>query len=174
MNAFSASYSDFKLVKTRGCVQIIFEVPVEQSTAVLKILGGMPTPAEEKWFGIAPLDPKFVTGEAPEPSTRAADLVASASASRRGEPVSRPKQAWNDMAPSQQAGVLCSDDMFWKFLREHRQVDVHNSRSAAEYVRDHCRVRSRADIVEGDKSYGYWRNLVDHFRTWQREPEYVA
>lgn len=114
-----------------------------------------------------------VTGEAPGPSTLAADFRTDASASRRGEPVSRPKQAWNDMAPSKQAGVLCGDPLFWKFIRE-RGVDVHNAESAAGYVRARCFILSRGELNTNAQAEGYWRVLVSQFRVWQREPEYVA
>lgn len=181
MNAFSASYSDFKLVKTRGCVQIIFEVPVEQSTAVLKILGGMPTPAEEKWFGIAPLDPKLMresevtlnprnqpTVSEQHKTAPAIALVPHTERSR-----AHPKQAWNDIAPSQQAGIVCNDTQFWKFLQAHG-VDVHDADSAANYVRTLCRVTSRSAFNSDEAAAGRWRSLVGNYRNWQRAPEYVA
>ncbi len=53
--AFKATYSDWKLVKTRGVVQVIFEVPLADSDTAYEILGGMPNHANERWFGIAAL-----------------------------------------------------------------------------------------------------------------------
>jgi hypothetical protein len=40
--AFRGTYADWKLVKTRAVVQIVFEVPLEDSDAAYEILGGMP------------------------------------------------------------------------------------------------------------------------------------
>ena len=57
MTAFRASYADFKIIKTRSVVQVIFEVPIEAADDVWKALGGVPTASSERWFGIAPLDP---------------------------------------------------------------------------------------------------------------------
>lgn len=51
--AFSATYSDLKLIKTRKVVQFIFEVPLEAAGHAYNVLGGMPSPMDEKWFAIA-------------------------------------------------------------------------------------------------------------------------
>lgn len=56
--AFSATYSDLKLIKTRQVVQFIFEVPLEAAGHAYNVLGGMPSPMEEKWFAIARLEKK--------------------------------------------------------------------------------------------------------------------
>jgi hypothetical protein len=54
--AFSASYSDFKIVKTRDAAQFIFEVPLKAADHALKVLGGVPQPMEERWVAIAMLE----------------------------------------------------------------------------------------------------------------------
>jgi hypothetical protein len=51
--AFEAVYSDFKLIKTRGQTQFIFEVPIEHSDAAYQCLGGMPAQGETVWVAIA-------------------------------------------------------------------------------------------------------------------------
>lgn len=53
--AFSASYADLKVIKTRRVVQIIFEVPLEAAGHSLNVLGGMPDTESEAWFAIARL-----------------------------------------------------------------------------------------------------------------------
>ena len=52
---FSASYADWKLIKTRGVVSISFELPIDASGHAYNVLGGMPSPMDEKWFAIARL-----------------------------------------------------------------------------------------------------------------------
>ena len=54
--AFSAIYSDWKLIKTRGVVSISFEVPLEAAGHAYNVLDGMPTYGEEKFFAIARLN----------------------------------------------------------------------------------------------------------------------
>ena len=54
--AFSATYSDFKIVKTRDTAQFIFEVPLKAADHALNVLGGVPQPMEERWVAIARLE----------------------------------------------------------------------------------------------------------------------
>lgn len=54
--AFSASYSDWRIVKGRKVVQIIFEVPIEAAGHAYNVLGGMPNFGSEDWFAIARLN----------------------------------------------------------------------------------------------------------------------
>lgn len=51
--AFSASYSDWKVVKTRRVVQIVFEVPLDAAGHAYNVLEGMPKFGSEQWFAIA-------------------------------------------------------------------------------------------------------------------------
>ena len=53
--AFRGTYSDWRLVKTRGVVQVILEIPLADADMAYQILGGMPDASRERWFGIAPL-----------------------------------------------------------------------------------------------------------------------
>lgn len=54
--AFTATYSDLKVVRTRQVVQFIFEVPLEAADHAINVLGGMPSPMQERWFAIARMD----------------------------------------------------------------------------------------------------------------------
>jgi hypothetical protein len=54
--AFSATYSDFKVIRTRDTAQFIFEVPLEAADHALNILGGVPQPMKERWVAIARLE----------------------------------------------------------------------------------------------------------------------
>jgi hypothetical protein len=78
---------------------------------------------------------------------------------------------WEDMSPAQQAGILCNEPAFWRFLNDtHSQFAVNGADSAAAAVRAHCIVDSRADIKNGHPSGKLWRALVAEYRAWQREP----
>ena len=50
---FTASYSDWRVVKGRKVVQIILEVPLEAAGHAYNVLGGMPNFGSEKWFAVA-------------------------------------------------------------------------------------------------------------------------
>lgn len=76
--AFQATYSDWKLIRSRKVVQICLEVPIEAAGQAYNALGGMPNPASEVWVGVARLNNgpyqnrdvmvqvKAAVGEAPE------------------------------------------------------------------------------------------------------------
>lgn len=53
--AFSATYSDWKVIKTRQVVQIVLEVPLKAADHAYNVLGGMPNIESEGWFAVARL-----------------------------------------------------------------------------------------------------------------------
>lgn len=53
--AVQATYSEIKMVKTRGVGQLILEFPLDQFAEVVKRLG-VPMPGKERWVGLALLD----------------------------------------------------------------------------------------------------------------------
>lgn len=62
--AFQACYSDLRLIKGRKVLALVFEVPLEHSSSVLDILGGVPDPSKSVWCAIARLNKEG--GEAAE------------------------------------------------------------------------------------------------------------
>lgn len=162
MAAFAATYSDWRVIKGRKVVQVVFELPLEKADEAYSVLGGMPNPAAEVWCGIARLQEPGAAVSARDVAPNredAADKVAS--------PSSRPKRAWGDLSPAQQAGLLCGDPMFQQFLCGLGNASHPGRDEAAEAVRRICRVRSRAEITTDNIE---WRNLVADFRAWERTP----
>jgi len=51
--AFTGTYSDWKVIKTRRVVQIIIEVPIEAAGHAYNVMGGMPRFDNEEWFVVA-------------------------------------------------------------------------------------------------------------------------
>lgn len=143
---FKATYSDWRLVKTRKVVQIVFEVPVENSDIAYQVVGGMADSSQEKWFAIARLD------ESPP------------------KPEGKAPRSFHDMTPAQQAGMLCADEVFAKFMRETGNVKSEN---VADTVRALCGVTSRSDIKPGTEAARRWASIVSDYRAWQHEPEFL-
>lgn len=54
--AFSATYSDWRVVKGRKVIQVVMEIPIEAAGHAYNVLGGMPKFGEENWFAIARLE----------------------------------------------------------------------------------------------------------------------
>jgi hypothetical protein len=138
--AFSASYCDWKLVRTRQVVQIVFEVDLAAADMAYKVLGGMPEPGKESHFAIAALNV-----EQSEPQRR----------------------EWREVQPSAQAAMRCDQPEFWAFLREERQQRVANKDDAATAVRKLCNVNSRAHFNNNESALKAWHKLDDEFRAWK-------
>lgn len=143
-SAIRATYSDWKLVRTRQVVQLVFEVPLAEADAAYEVIGGMPNPASERWFGIAPLD-----------------LMQK----QLGE---KPKKDWRDLSPVQQAAMRCQESAFVRFLIEERQDDWHESANdPADCVRLICAVESRADLATNHKARVIWHQLDEEYQAWK-------
>lgn len=84
------------------------------------------------------------------------------------------RRPWNELTPAQQAGIICGEKGFWRFLNEDspsRRIETADQ--AAEFVRRYCGVKTRSDIREGDKSNDLLQDIVHRYRDWQRFPEYA-
>jgi len=163
--AFRATYADWRLIKTRQSVQVIFEIPLEAANEVLDVLGGMPDPSKERWFGIAAIKTETEVMQAAESNT-------TKSAARPDQASPRPDRAkrdWQSLLPSVQAGIRCDDPIFGAFLMEEREDDLREaSGDWAECVRLICGVSSRADLNTNQKARVIWHQLNDQFQAWER------
>jgi len=150
--AIKATYSDWKLVKTRGVVQIVFEVPLAEADSAYELLGGMPITANERWFGIAAIKqearakPRQVNPPSPDGAKR---------------------MDWRDMQPAAQAGIRCADVAFWAFLREAHGCNwITSPDTAAEAVRYICVVKSRTEFSTDHKKRVLWHQLDAEYQAW--------
>lgn len=152
MTAFRAAFSDMKLVKTRQVAQLIFEIPIEEFDAAYEVLGGMPVPSKERWFGIAALSPASTAQPQPAPD----------------KPPAGAKRDWRDIPPAQQAGIRCDEPIFAAFLKEERSDDWQEANAdPAECVRLICGVRSRSDLITNNKARVIWHQLDTQFQAWK-------
>lgn len=83
------------------------------------------------------------------------------------------------IALSQQAGMLCSDPAFIKFVDQTAASElgwgrVRDTETAARFVRDLCGVDSRSLLDRNEAAANIWRRLVSDYRAWMREPEVVV
>jgi hypothetical protein len=83
-------------------------------------------------------------------------------------------KSWHEMAPAQQAGLLCNEPSFGTFLREKvDQSGIVGPDRAAEIVRDLCEVKSRSELSTNNEASMKWRGIVSDYRAWMREPAVV-
>jgi hypothetical protein len=154
--AFRAVYSDMKLVKTRQVAQLIFEIPIENFDAAYEVLGGMPVPSKERWFGIAALK---------SPAEEAPSNVPSGS-----PPSTRPdgtKRDWRDLPPPQRAGIRVGEALFAAFLREERPDDWHEAQDADDCLKLICGINSKRDLLTNHKALVMFNLLDSAFAAWK-------
>jgi hypothetical protein len=151
--AFSATYSDWKVIKGRKVVQVVFEVPIESADLAYQVVGGMPHPGTEAWFGIARLDPRQ---QQEEPSAPRKAPV----------PTAQPRQSHPAGAPSyaKQLGIACNEPAFWDFVRtklpQNGCIAVTDKEQAATAVRFLCGVKSRSETIKGTPAGDKARDLL--------------
>lgn len=173
--AFQATYSDWRIIKGRKVVQVVFELPIEKADEAYQVLGGMPIAANETWCGIARLDLS---------QRRSPEVAETKPRPVPPEPVGadRTKRAFNELPPAQQAGMLCNEQAFRVFLKEKhpqtwRDCDPGLNGSpfandqAASVVRELCKVNSRSELNGNNNTE--WTSLVLAYRLWQNEPSVV-
>ena len=169
MTAFQATYSDWKLIRTRKVVQIVLEVPVEQADHAYKVLGGMPLSGEETWVGVARLKPEGGDANSklgqPEPEQHKTQ-PASADPSPKTAPV-RAAPIAPERRMTQRAGMLCADPMFRLWLKKLNSGRTIDEDEAAKLVREHCGVTSRRDIIPGTAAAVRFDHMLGAFSAWQ-------
>jgi hypothetical protein len=168
MTAFRATYSDWKLIKTRGVVQVVMEIPLADADAAYDVLGGMPVHGKERWFGIAALKP----GKEAMPNSQQLSGQHNALPRQEIPHDSRPdgakrKMDWRDMQPAAQAGLRCAEPLFRAFLREVKRYGHCDEEEAAIAVRDICGVKSRADLGTVHAARVIWHQLDSEYLAWR-------
>ena len=157
MTAFRATYSDWKLIKTRGVVQVVMEVPLADADAAYDVLGGMPVHGKERWFGIAAL--KSTEEEAAaQPRQTLAPKTPTGGAKRMD---------WREVQPAAQAGIRCEDPVFKAFMDEVHSLAEWNGFTTAEAVRAFCGVKSRSELSTNHKARVLWHQLDSEFTAWK-------
>lgn len=86
------------------------------------------------------------------------------------KPREKQPKSFHDMSPSQQAGMLCSDEAFQKFMMETGGIKPEK---VADAIRLLCGVTSRSAIKPGTEAERRWMGIVSDYRAWQHEPEHI-
>lgn len=168
---FSACYSEWRMIKTRATVQLVFEIPIEQADAAYQALGGMPIAAKEVWCGIARLsEPVSQRAQPPVPPSAGGKPGRSAQPTVPAERIVRAdklKRKWSALNYTQQAGIRCADPIFWAFLRETHRSNCNDEADAVDFVRHACGVTSRKELNADLASGLLWQSLDAAYDDWQ-------
>jgi hypothetical protein len=157
--AFTATYSDFRLIKGRKVVQIVLEVPLEAADAAYTVLGGMPNPAAEIWCAVARLvQPAKEEREGAE----TLDDSTSTQPASGDVPARAPK---NKLA--QLAGMLSKEPLFHRYLETVHDLPPVNEHTATFFIRRKCNVESRSQILVDTTAGERFLKLYDDFMRWR-------
>ncbi len=80
------------------------------------------------------------------------------------QPVKTPKP-FASLPAATQAGIVCADPVFWRFLRQEQlgTGPVADENAAAAEVRRLCGVKSRAELTTDPKAHARWQALLRTF-----------
>jgi hypothetical protein len=140
-----ATYSEWKMVKTRKVLVLSFEVPLEAQAAVMAALG-TPMPDAETWVAIARLNLNAATAQAEPPAIE----------HQPEADIRKPKSL------AQIAGIICNEPAFWRY------IDVPNAEEAAEYVRSRCGISTRSALDSNPDAAMVFRTLRADYQIWMQ------
>ena len=146
MTAFSGTFSDLKLVKTRGVAQMVVEFPIENFAAFVAHFGA---PNGETWVAVARLNGQ-PRGMMDSPGPAEKDRTEGAAAVRA-------------------AALRCKEERFQRWLlgKLYNPKDpAWDEQEAINQLRLQLDVKSRAEIGESPEKLGEWRALM---RIYERE-----
>jgi hypothetical protein len=81
------------------------------------------------------------------------------------------RDKWCDLGPTKQAGIRCSDPVFWAFLSEEKKIrpGINDHDAAAQIVRTLCRVTSRSQLDKPgfQAARVIWYGIDQEFQAWK-------
>jgi hypothetical protein len=73
---------------------------------------------------------------------------------------------WSDISLCKQAGILCNDPKFFKFLNETRNYNCTTSEDCKEALYEICTINSRKELDTDQSVASVFRGLDNHYRAW--------
>lgn len=141
------TFSDLRTVKTRNCIQMIIEVPIEQGAQIVSAFG-FPQPQDAVWVAVARLDPEKAKASPAAPE--------------------KPRVPFHDRPLSVQAALTCRNPKFWEFTKNKHGWISKNEDEAAGFVKTQCRISSRSDLDNTAYEWArqHWRDINAQFEKW--------
>ena len=132
--AIKGTYADFKTVKSRSVVQMVIEIPIEQSTELVSKFG-IPIPSEEVWVAVARLQ----TNPVRVLTNPEKNLV-------------------------QNVVLLCRDNEFGFFLKtKGMDLDPNDAESVGNALKRYLEIQSRKEIATNSKVRKLWYALYEEY-----------
>lgn len=150
----SAEFTEWKMVKTRSTLQLVFEVPLEMQEHVMRALG-TPLPNRSNPVAIC----RLVEGATQQPAQISHANDAGDTEDIPGKPP-RPL--------SQVSAILCNIVAFRRFIMEQYEGwdQLPTADEAADWVREQCGVQSRREFDTDDAAAANFRNIRSAYSAW--------
>ena len=132
------TYSDFKLVKTRKVVQMVIEVPVEQSHLITESFG-IPQPHEEIYVVVARVRSEI----------------------KEIEIIAKAIQQAGILGQSSDFGEWLS------YNYSDLQIDPYNLSTVQQAIRTICGIKSRADMRTDFQGLAKWQELYKKWKEFR-------
>lgn len=172
-----ADFANWRPVAGRKVLQLVFEVPIEQTEQIMTMLG-VPMPGESKWCAIALLDkaPKERDSVAQLDRARAAEEPIEGAGSNPAG-VAKPHRPFNSLPLSQQAGIRCNDKQFQEYMCHefwNTQVSEADEPYTTHLVKEHLGISSRAELETNDIAAAKWRKLEGDYQAYVTDIMYAG
>lgn len=151
-----ADYTEWRMVKTRSSLQLIFEVPLERQELVMRALG-VPLPNVSTPVAIARLVPAAERSNVVQiEDHRPVDDI-------DDEPHKPPRPL------SQIAGILCNNVLFQTFIQEESDGWDHRPTSdeATDWLRSNCGIKSRTELNHNEVAAARFRKIRGQYEAWR-------
>lgn len=177
-----ADYANWRPVQGRKVLQLIFEVPIEQTADVMNKLG-TPTSGESRWCAIALLDKTravsngaTVAGSTDHLNGHEPDRNDSGGGNpskvvTAGETAHR---KFSELPLPQQAGIRCQDRDFQWFLMDKYPVIAANNTETKGAVCVICGVITRSELTHGEASGDKWLALEERYQAWRTDRQFAG
>lgn len=98
------------------------------------------------------------------PSVQAIASLASNETAKHNTPVAMPERKGGDLA--RQAGIMCNMKGFRTFLTLKYDAEVVTAEDAAGWIRQHCSIKSRADLDHDGVAGIAFRDINQAYKMW--------
>lgn len=142
-----ADYANWRPVSGRKILQLILEVPIEQTQDVMLKLG-VPVPGESKWVAVALLQP-VAEGQAEQSEA------------------APPKKQWSEYTRSQQAAILIQDPEFCSYFKAANPINCDGK------LKLHFRIASKREL-DDEINHAGWDEFVALYHMHRDRTRYAG
>jgi len=160
--------------------QIIHRYAIPLQTVIEQLLGmeaadgeAFNVTVEDDDLVVDIIEPAGLRSAAPEPTLEPNFPESSQGSDAASSLNKNPKP---DMAPSepprkggplaQRAGIICTEKGFWRFLAEKYGKKIDAADAAADWLRSHLRIESRAALDHAPEPAASFREVEKEYRFW--------